>query len=522
MDHMNRVASRVHWIVLLTIAVISFTESFVVPSQTIHGHPIYLDKNDGEGADDAPETRANGAKKDLPQRRRRIVDFPPFCYGSSSKRKPKGGQSVLIRVKSPSGSEENVYRTKAPKFVSIPQPQERPRSLLGRAAQGILTAAFELSPLAVTESARRTRLILDRSYARKEPFAYENITVPPSLSDLSPPRPEPWDGFWISAPARIGSYVGAYFLFPFVTRFVDMFTSMEADQLDEITSKFGPGISILYGTFISLTLSILYNRQRNIQDNVAIECSCLAVMVRNLLSLFKDDRDLSIEAGQCAADQIRTLVRSSRGAELMILMYSDPYSRMLELVDIHEEKLFRQGTGAAGRSGSLIGNCRDVGKDLYRLRANRLSDEALALPPTHFLVLNILTLLILLGYTVSIIPTLDASGNPSVESSALFSVLTTIYLVFFNFASDLNNPFKGVYQIRRSCAASHLLQLKWLIANHPLLRGEVDFEQPEEASSNKVQVRSPGLGDMWFEKDEIFLDSGLDDADSDEENINFL
>jgi hypothetical protein len=239
---------------------------------------------------------------------------------------------------------------------------------------------------------------------------------------------------------------------------------------------------------------------------VALECAYLVIITRNLLSIFKNNRDMAIEAGQCAADQIRTLVRSSRGAELILLMYNDPYARMAELLEAQEEHLFYE-LGSYGRSANLLSNSRDILKDLNRIRANRLSDEALALPPTHFLILNFLTLLILLGYTISILPTTDFhTGEVSNESSVLFGVLSTIYVLFYNFCADLNNPFEGVYQIRRSCAASHLLEAKWLIVNHPLLRGEVDFEEvPEEPAG--VLIRSPGLGDLWFERDEIYVDS---------------
>ena len=99
---------------------------------------------------------------------------------------------------------------------------------------------------------------------------------------------------------------------------------------------------------------------------------------------------------------------------------------------------------------TLISCSKDAIKDLIKLRSQRLSDEALALPPTHFAVLTTLTILILLGYTVSVLPTVTVTGTPSVGSSFLFSVLCTVYVLFYNFADDLNNPFQGVYQIRRS------------------------------------------------------------------------
>lgn len=156
----------------------------------------------------------------------------------------------------------------------------------------------------------------------------------------------------------------------------------------------------------------------------------------------------------------------------------------------------------------MIAICRDTLKDLNKVRATRLSDEALALPPTHFVILNALTTLILLGYVASILPTVDkATGAPSTESSFLFGFLCTVYVLFYNFISDLNNPFQGVYQVRRSSTASHLLEAKWLISNHPLLQGEVSFEEVKEEARGSVVIRSPGLGDLQFEKDDIFPDA---------------
>jgi hypothetical protein len=390
--------------------------------------------------------------------------------------------------------------------ISVPK-IEQELSLIDRIFAG---SPFANSAADVTAaSARRTRLLSERTYARAEPFTKENMLVPPNLSDLSPPPTQIIDGFWITTPARVLSFGVAYLAFPYITRFVNIFVDLSENQLDEILGRFAPGISILYGTFISLTLSILYHRQRNIQDNVAVECSLLTVMTRSLLTLFRSHQCQAIEAGQCAADQIRTLVRSSRGTELMLLMYSDPYARMQELIDLHDDELYVEGNH--GRNAGVIAFCRDLIKDLTRYRANRLSDEALALPPTHFFILNVLTTLILLSYVISIIPSLDpTTGAPSNESSLLFGALSSTYILFFNFASDLNNPFRGVYQIRRSCAASHLLEAKWLIANHPLLRGGVDFEDIKE-DENGVLVRSPGLGDLWFERDDIYKDGEVVD-----------
>lgn len=523
--------ARAYWRninLLVACAIIVGTECFVVVPRFCTGRsdgrcPDYVgerfsslksdDELDKEGDIYTPSTttvsKANTSAEGKAERRRRKrqPDFPAFAYTNRNGRNQKS-----MKIQSFSGKEVVSPTTK--NGGSNPLQEEQIPSWL-RFMDFLLGTPLEAGLTRIYQSAAQTRIRTDRSYARKEPFEYGNISAPPSLDDLTTPPCGPFEAFWISTPARLLSFTAAYFAFPFISRFVDSFVSMPTAQLDDITSKFGPGISILYGTFISLTLSILYNRQRLIQDNVGVECSYLVLLTRNLISLFRNDREHAIEAGQCAADQIRTLVRSSRGAELMLLMYSDPYARMLELVDLHEDELYNQEFGYDGRRSSLIGNCRETIKELYRVRANRLSDESLALPPTHFLILYILTFLILLGYTVSIIPTLDASGDPSSESCLLFAVLSTVYILFYNFATDLNGPFDGVYQIRRSCVASHLLQLKYFIVNHPLLRGEIDFEEAEEGA-DEVQIRSPGLGDLWFEKEELFVDADGDQIETEQ------
>ena len=75
------------------------------------------------------------------------------------------------------------------------------------------------------------------------------------------------------------------------------------------------------------------------------------MMIRNLLCLLKDDKELAILAGQSAADQIRILVRGSRGGELMCMMYSDPYDRMMELIDLRENDLIAKGQTDLGGKG---------------------------------------------------------------------------------------------------------------------------------------------------------------------------
>ena len=49
------------------------------------------------------------------------------------------------------------------------------------------------------------------------------------------------------------------------------------------------------------------------------------------------------------------------------------------------------------------------------------------------------------------------------ESCLLFGLLTGTYTLMYNFALDLNQPFDGVYQVRRSAAATSLLGARLLL-----------------------------------------------------------
>lgn len=81
--------------------------------------------------------------------------------------------------------------------------------------------------------------------------------------------------------------------------------------------------------------------------------------------------------------------------------------------------------------------------------------------------LTVLTALSLIGFTAATLTITDADGNPPLESRMVFAGLSAVYVLFYNFCKDMNDPFDGVYQIKRSSAASYLLQIKWLIANQP-------------------------------------------------------
>jgi len=274
-----------------------------------------------------------------PRNRKRTRDYPSFAYDETSARTRKKIENIKMKYRA-SGCDDVTFQK--PPSVTIPGQNTVSMSFFDQAALGFFGGFEGGLPINIGISAARTRLLKNRSYAKKAPFALANITVPPSLADLTYPPTQREKGFWVTIPARLATGVVAFFTFPYLTRFLDSFVTIPPEDLDAITSKFGPGVSILYGTFISLTLSILYQRVKDIQDAASRESAMLTYVTRNLLSIFKTDRQLAVEAAQCCADQVRTLVRTSRGGELMLVMYGDPYARMMELIEFREEELYAE------------------------------------------------------------------------------------------------------------------------------------------------------------------------------------
>ena len=79
----------------------------------------------------------------------------------------------------------------------------------------------------------------------------------------------------------------------------------------------------------------------------------------------------------------------------------------------------------------------------------------------------------------------------------------SISVLFFNFCRDLNGPFQGVYQIKRSNAVSHLLQTKWLIVNQ--LGDSVSFGEYEDSSYCGPESDKEVLDLSFFDKMKRFL-----------------
>ena len=183
---------------------------------------------------------------------------------------------------------------------------------------------------------KSTRLIEDRAYAKAAVFSDRNRRKFPVIEDVASPNSGSLDTKYTSIPFRAVIFLTAYAIFPPYITFLDSLINMSIPDLQDIASRFVPGISILYGTFIALTLNKLYERVNDIQDVASQEGALLSLLTRNIINIFDEDNELLVKGCQKIADQVRILVKESRGKELLNVMYNDPYSHILELLSATE------------------------------------------------------------------------------------------------------------------------------------------------------------------------------------------
>jgi Protein of unknown function (DUF4239) len=402
---------------------------------------------------------------------------------------------------------------------------------------------------------QRASLTEPRSYARANQFDSAQRQVPPSIDDVMSPTslygPVATFLAWNSLPARIIVGAMAYLTFPAIINILETFaavdyvaqddmaisqlgimerikfiyptawmdiekpslefikvsiTDQERTNLANLINLYIPGVSIVLGTYFSMTLGILYDRFSRLQQTIAEEASMLAFCFQVLLDLFAKDRNNLIPSAQSIADQINVLVRDSRGRESMRIIYNDPYANILRIV----QRFSRQPNCGMGQDETLVGVVRDCIRQLYKLRSKRMNDEALGLAPTHFDVMTFLSGLLLVGIALGTVATAQTDGVPTELSRILFSALVVCYTTIYEMSYDLNRPFDGIYQLRRSGTAVHFLQIKHIVANHPVLRNNISFDpdtpQDDKISSNEQNIattngareRRSEKRDIWF------------------------
>jgi Protein of unknown function (DUF4239) len=293
-----------------------------------------------------------------------------------------------------------------------------------------------------------------------------------------------------------------------------------SERLANLVNLYLPGVAIVLGTYFSMTLGILYDRFSELQRTVALEASTMAYCFQLLLDLFEQDEARLIVSTQCIADQVNVLVRDSRGKETMRIIYNDPYTNILRIVqsykrDAAAQQLQQQQQDSRNLSPfqqqqqqrqsssnlPLVGNVRDVVRQLFELRTKRMNCEANALAPAHFDLMTFLAGLLLVGTTLGTVATAQTNGIPTEASRILFSALVVCYTTIYEMAYDLNRPFDGIYQIKRSGAATYFLQIKHLVVHHPVLRDHISFHPHVDESvddttipkTNKLEQR-----EIWY------------------------
>lgn len=256
-----------------------------------------------------------------------------------------------------------------------------------------------------------------RSYSNRELLDNDHYDIAPTLDDLNQAQPGLKKVLWVRSYFRLVVFLMAFFLFPVVCNLLNTLVEVSDDEFDIINEQFTPGIGILYGTFVALTLDILYERQGKVQENASVEASLLSQVTQNVISLFRDEVNIAREATQIIADQVRIIVYRSRGSEMLNIMRSDPYARLLSLIDHYQ----RDRKEFTPHQEALIDGLRGEIPALMEARAKRLSDEASALPPvscTSFvfdLVVVVKSSFIFSVYTLDHTDTL--SGSTAVDST---------------------------------------------------------------------------------------------------------
>ena len=119
-------------------------------------------------------------------------------------------------------------------------------------------------------------------------------------------------------------------------------------------------------------------------------------------------------------------------------------------------------------------------------RAARIGQESVVLPVIHFYILTALSAYQLMGFvSISVTAQKAADTFNYVGSQTFFSILLLVYVLSISFALDLNKPFMGVYQIRRSAISAYLLQIKELMYYNNLKILEDDDSTKEVESQNE-------------------------------------
>ena len=131
-------------------------------------------------------------------------------------------------------------------------------------ADDIKTPLF-FPELKVMDFQRATRLLKERSYARKDPFLSDNLNTKPTIQDLASPPSNNLDKLWVSSWFRLVVGLTSWTVFPFMTMYVyDLAKNSVGGQefiAAEVAfnlSSFLPSVSLIYGKMKVCRFVILF------------------------------------------------------------------------------------------------------------------------------------------------------------------------------------------------------------------------------------------------------------------------
>ena len=126
--------------------------------------------------------------------------------------------------------------------------------------------SFFFPELKVMDYQRATRLVKERSYARKDPFLSNNLNAKPTIQDISSPQTNNLEKLWVSSWFRLLVGLASWAVFPSLTMYVHDLANNSGRGQEFISaevafnlSSFLPSVSLIYGKVkFVVCVSILY------------------------------------------------------------------------------------------------------------------------------------------------------------------------------------------------------------------------------------------------------------------------
>ena len=266
------------------------------------------------------------------------------------------------------------------------------------------------------------------------------------------------DTIWITAPFRISVVVIAYTVYPhLIIEGVRGILPDNSEGVTAVTSGFAPAISLLYGSWLGLTFNILEQRIVELQRTAIRESAMLCSLCERTALLVHDinvpSKSSTMKLFEALFEQTTTLAIRSRQDELLQIANDDIYwVYRCCLKELQNDDVTFVPKDSVKDD---IRACKDIVDELVLVRAERLSKETKSLPSAHFIILAIFSLQLLACFVFVIAQTPASLDDPALRLA--FSFFAAVYLLVFNFAIDLNDPFRGNYQIRRSAINANLI-----------------------------------------------------------------